>query len=331
MKLQLRGLYDPSSATGENIRPEYSLNGSRIMFRGLDKMDKHEGFPSDIIFINEVLSGVSELQFENVTMRCRMMVIADWNPKYTEHWIFRREGRPNTFFTHSTFRDNPHCPSAVRDKILSYEPTPGNIEAGTADEYRWKVYGLGMRAAEEGLVYPNITWIDKFPQDIKHTVLGMDFGFTNDPTVLARTGVKDNGIYFEELFRAPVIDAGQLHECISGLFHPNEYCYADSADKYATNASGQIEALQLKGLPVIATKKYSGSIVDGISIIKNFKIYIVRNRATEIEANAYVWDSVNGIPINKPVDKFNHFWDAVRYPAISEWRYYKPEVGKDIG
>lgn len=324
VKLRLRGLYDPGNATGENIRPEYNIRGSRIMFRGLDKMDKHEGFPSDIIFINEVLSGVSELQFENVTMRCKMLVIADWNPKYTEHWIFRREGRPNVFFTHSTFRDNPHCPAAVAEKILSYEPTPENVAAGTADEYRWKVYGLGQRAAEEGLVYPNITWINTFPADIEHTVLGMDFGFTTDDTVLARTGVKGDCIYFEELFRSPVVDAGELYNYISPLFYEHEYCYCDSADKYATNPTGQIDALQMKGLPVMATKKYSGSIIDGISIIKNFKIHIVRNRATEIEANSYVWDSVNGIPINKPVDKFNHFWDAVRYTAIMEWRYHMP-------
>ena len=39
------------------------------------------------------------------------------------------------------------------------------------------------------------------------------------------------------------------------------------------------------------------------------------------EANSYGWDSINGIPINKPIDRFNHLWDALRYVAISELKY----------
>ncbi len=326
-KMQLRGEYDPANAFAENSRPDYRIKDSKIMFRGLDKFQESEGFDCDIVFINEILSGgISKGQYENVTMRCKLMTIADWNPKFTRHWVFDLQGRPDTFFTHTTFRDNPHAPPSVVQKILSYEPTDANIAAGTADDYRWKVYGLGQRAAAEGLIFPRITWIDKFPDNLEHVVHGMDFGFTNDPTVLVRGAVRDNNLYLEELFRCPVAGAADLHAHISPHFDKNAYVYADSADKYAKNSTGQIEALQMMGLPVIPAKKYSGSVVDGIHLMQNFNIHIVRNRDVEIEANSYVWAEVHGIPINYPIDSFNHFWDASRYMVLMELRYLFTDI-----
>ena len=163
-KMKLRGLYSPSNAFAENSRPDYRLNGSTIMFRGLDKLDENEGFTSDIVFINEMLSGVSELQFENVTMRCRMLVIGDWNPKYTAHWAFNREAWPTHFYTQH-ISGQPALPLPSGDKIMSYEPTTANIEAGTYDDYRWKVRP-GHRAAQEGIIFPRINWIKEFPTDL---------------------------------------------------------------------------------------------------------------------------------------------------------------------
>ena len=183
---------------GENILPEYRIKDSVIRFRGLDKMDVKEGHDCDIVYFNEMLDGVSRAQFDNITMRCTRMVIGDWNPKYTEHWAFHMEGAQDTIFTHTTYKDNPFCPAGVRRTIEGYEPTPENIAAGTADEWRWKVYGLGVRAAQEGLIFPDIDWIDEFPEDIERVVLGLDFGFTADPTACVRVGCRaPNHLYLQ--------------------------------------------------------------------------------------------------------------------------------------
>ena len=40
----------------------------------------------------------------------------------------------------------------------------------------------------------------------------------------------------------------------------------------------------------------------------------------QIEANSYVWETVNGIAINYPHDEFNHLWDAARYAVQSEFK-----------
>ena len=102
----------------ENQSPELTLFGNKIYFRGLDDHDV-EGYPSSIVFFNESLEMDKE-KIEGISMRCEMMEIYDWNPKYTQHWCFDMEGNPNTFFTHSTYKDNQHLKVAVRKKIESY-------------------------------------------------------------------------------------------------------------------------------------------------------------------------------------------------------------------
>lgn len=305
----------------ENARPDVYIRNSIISFRGLDKMQKKEGFDSDVIFFNELLSGVEEEQFKNVVMRCRRMVVADWNPRYTQHWAFDYEGRPNTIFTHTTYKDNRHCPVSVRLEIESYEPTPGNIKNKTADKYRWEVYGRGKRCAQEGVIFQDVDWIDEFPSDIQHTIIGIDYGFTNDPTAIVRAGCKNGELYAELKCYTPIQSAEILEQVIRSVMTKEEYAYADSADKYERDGNGMNYEMQVRGLPVIAVKKTAGSIGIGIQIMQSTKIHIVRCREWEAEQGGYVWDMVNGIPINKPIDKFNHAWDALRYAVISELRY----------
>lgn len=319
-KLTLRGVYDPDAMRSEKQRPDYYINNSVIHFRGSDRMDSREGHDCDIIYINEMLDDISKQQYKNITMRCTTMVIGDWNPKYTEHWAFELEGQPHTYFTHTTYKDNPFCPPGVIREIESYEPTPANIAAGTADEWRWKVYGLGIRAAKEGLVYPNIDWIDEFPSDLERVVFGLDFGFTNDPTALVRLGLRGLDLYMKEEFYAPCSDPALLYDAIEGTVGRMPI-FADSADKYAKNPESMVDGLLLRGLSVVKAKKYAGSVTDGIHMVKSFRLHIVRSRNFQTEANSYVWDSVNGITINQPIDKFNHLWDAVRY-AVMEYLYW---------
>lgn len=320
-KLQLRGVYDPNSMTGEKILPEYKIGGSTIRFRGLDKMDVKEGHDCDIIYFNEMLDGVSKAQYENITMRCTTMVIGDWNPKYTEHWVFDMEGRPDTVFTKTTYKDNPFCPPGVRATIESYEPTPENIAAGTADEYRWKVYGLGQRAAQEGLVFPNIDWIDEFPDDLDYTAYGIDFGFTSDPTAIVHVGARGRDLYIHERFYAPVDDPETLY-AITAPIIGRLWAFADSADRYANNPEGMVRSLQMRGLNVCKVKKTSDSIIDGITYMKNFRIHCVRTRNMLNEANSYVWEMINGIKTGRPVDKNNHLWDAARYVVLASLKSY---------
>lgn len=159
----------------------YSLFGNTIDFVGLDDPQRFHGPRQDITWINEAMEA-DQLSYDQLSMRTNETVILDFNPSYTTHWIFdtlltELPLKPNTFYNKSTFRDNKFLPRGQRDKILGYEPTNENIRLGTADEFMWRVYGLGLRASQKGIIFKYVTWIDEFPDDLKYWY-GLDLGFT---------------------------------------------------------------------------------------------------------------------------------------------------------
>src|SRR5574343_479017 len=157
--LRINGFYD-SSCFLSSPKPYYKLFGNNIYFRGLDDETTTEGYPSDILFFNEVLE-TEKNKIDALKMRCRQLILMDWNPKLTKHWVFDYEGQENVKFYRTTFKDNKHLEQTIIDEILSYEPTPENIANKTANIFRWKVYGLGVRTDQEGNVF-NDHQLNKF-------------------------------------------------------------------------------------------------------------------------------------------------------------------------
>ena len=50
--------------------------------------------------------------------------------------------------------------------------------------------------------------------------------------------------------------------------------------------------------------------------MKKKKIHVVKNRLwkhVKKERENYKWKEINGIMINQPIDKYNHFFDGARY------------------
>ena len=300
-------------------KPYYNLFGNDIYFRGLD--DSSEGYPSDILFINEALENQNRSKIDGLSMRCRKLIVKDWNPKYTHHWCFDLEGQPNVHFTHSTYKNNKHLEESNIKTIESYEPTPYNIKVGTADEYRWKVYGLGQRAAQEGVIYENVVYIDKWPDDIAH-IYGLDFGFTTDPSALVKAGEDDNNFYIELLLYHPVESSIIMDNLFTetGL-NKDDIIIADSSDKYTGENKGTVEMvieLMTKGWLIRKVSKTKSNMF-WIGKMKEKKINIITNKLVHFarrEHENYVFKTINGIAINQPIDKFNHMWDAAKYAKI---------------
>jgi phage terminase large subunit len=89
---------------------------------------------------------------------------------------------------------------------------------------------------------------------------------------------------------------------------------------------GFISAARSAGYRVMAVRKFPGSINYGIAVLKNYRLHIVKNRFYhEVlkEQSNYKYKQVNGISLDEPIDDFNHFWDAVRYAAMSNLRSIK--------
>ena len=319
----------------ESPKPYVNIYGNHIYFRGLDE-DK-EAPPSDIVFVNEALEVETRAKLKGWLMRCRRLQVFDWNPKFSQHWCYEMEGQPNVFFTHSTYKNNKHLEKSVVAEIESYcpyhfddlhlpikerRPHPTNIKNGTADDYQWAVYGEGRRSSPEGLIFRYVNYIDEWPKDIA-PVYGMDFGFTADPTALCYVGENKTDIFLELLLYEPTETADTIHQYAKSRgINRKLPCTADSSDKYTGENKGTVEMvseLSDKGWNIQKVRK-TKSVMYWINKMKEKRINIVKNdlyHHAKKEQENYRLKLVNGIAINQPIDKFNHFWDAARYGYIS--------------
>ena len=74
-----------------------------------------------------------------------------------------------------------------------------------------------------------------------------------------------------------------------------------------------INELKVLGLNIKPTIKKKGSILSGIALMQDYEIIVDRNSHGIIrEINNYVWKDKGEVPI----DKFNHYMDAMRYAMM---------------
>lgn len=297
-------------------RPEqnYNINGSEFTFWGLDNPAKAHGKKQDWAWINEVMD-VNKDAFDQIEMRTKIGLILDYNPIDDQHWVFELQKRPDVCVIHSTMLDNPFNPPTVIAKIKSYEPTPENIAQGTADNYMWEVYGLGKKARLEGAVFTNWDIVDEVPGNADWKGLGLDFGYTNDPSALIELYLYNNEIYLNEIIYEPGLLNSDIAKRMKQFeIAPTVLVMADSSEPKS------IEEIRRYGFNIRGVEKGADSINFGIDIMKGYKIHISRNSINlEKEMRRYKWaEDRNGNLLKRnghgvPIDEYNHAIDAARY------------------
>ena len=293
---------------------QYTLFGNVISFIGLDDPQRFHGPRQDITWINEAMEADQD-SYTQLAIRTNEAMILDYNPSYTVHWIFNTilrnwKNKPEVFYWHSTFKDNQYLPRGQRDNILKLEPTPENIENGTADDYKWQVYGLGMRAVQEGLIYKHVTYIESFPDNLTYWY-GMDYGFTNDPLALVKIAIDGNDMYLEKKIYEPIDNPDLVSDAlVNAGVKKQDLIAADSADKF--NDMAFTSDLQDLGWGIEGISKTKG-IVYWIGQVKKYKLHIVEDNDFRVEQENYKWKTIGGMATNQPIDAHNHIFDAIRY------------------
>lgn len=324
----------------------FKIGKSTIHFLGDGKF----GGGCDYAFFNEVMFIDFEV-FKQVKMRCRLFWWMDFNPCFTDHWVFDSViPREDTAYLRTTFLDNPFIAPNELNEILGYEPWESgtyevtndgvfylgepitekhqppphkkNVEQGTASEFDWKVYGLGLRGAMKGVIFDRVTWIDGFP-DMAYTYAN-DFGFTADPNAFGRYAEDEKNIYVELLIYEPIETPETLANTFETLGVEKYLPIAcDSSDKYTGENKGTVEmvrGLQDLGYDEAFKISKTKSVMYWILSMKKKKIHVVKNhlwKYAKKEQENYKFKEINGILINQPIDKYNHFWDMARYGHIS--------------
>lgn len=302
---------------------EYDVFGSQWAFIGLDEKMKLHGRKQKRAWVNEVME-CREEDFLQLEMRTEGELVVDYNPMALDHWVYKLDLRPECAVINSTQLDNPFLPEGIRKRILGFEPTRRNIERGTADKYYWEVYGLGKKAVQKGRIYKKVRYVDRWPMDedgndlCKWTIYGLDFGYSNDPTVVVKVGLYAGELYVKQLlWREGLTNVGQDGDKdtidyqlrVLGLTK-SDTIIADSAEPKS------IKELRKAGWSVQGAEKGPDSIKNGIDAVKRYEIVCVDSMDMKKEFENYKWsEDASGKLTNKPVDAFNHGMDAMRYAA----------------
>lgn len=276
------------------------VNGSWIEFFSADNPSKLRGSRRHILFINEC-NNVDFESYQQLAIRTSKFIYLDFNPT-GEFWVNTEiEGQRNSQKVILTYKDNEAAPKSAIEEILT-----AKAKAETGNKY-WKnwynVYGLGKQGKLLGAIYEN--WeLGEF-QTVGKTVLGQDFGFSNDPSTLLKTNIdkKNKIIYVQECFYLTKLTATQLGD-LNKKYAGNDLIIADSSDPRLINSLKQYCNIE----PAI---KGQGSIVFGIAMIQDYKLIIDPKSKNLInELKNYVWLEKKS---QTPISKFDHLLDALRY------------------
>lgn len=290
-------------------------SGSTIEFMGSDEENRLHGFQGDIVQLNEPYN-FSEEAFNQIDMRTSDYILIDWNPK-GKHWIDDLSKRDNAIAIHSTFRDNPFIPYEQKKKILSYEPTEYNIQQGTANDYMWQVYGLGLKAEKPNKIYHNWKIIDDNEFDMLPYSLyyGLDFGLSSPTSLVAMKFDGDRTFFFKEILYKPLNKIeGTLSEEFERLKIPKHIEIICDVGNELNKTEKQ--KLNNSGYNVLPAMKGAGSIISGIETLQKHEVYYTKSsKNLEQEYEGYSWRIAKGIQLDEPEQTDDHALDACKYVA----------------
>ncbi|WP_294655075.1 PBSX family phage terminase large subunit [uncultured Fusobacterium sp.] len=320
----------------------YLPTGQKIIFRGLDDPLKITSVTVEIGYLcwawfEEMYQVENEDDFNKVDMSIRgaipkhlfKQITCTFNPWSETHWLNDR-----------FFKGGAEDRNSLITKGLAIHKNTNDVLAMTtnfrANEFldeadlnvfrtmelenpkRFEVEGNGNWGICEGTVF--YRWeIREFDVNelIKsgrfETCLGLDFGYTNDPTafVASLIDAENKEIYvFDEHY-----EKGMFNEDIVKVIEYKGFAKskitADSAEEKS------IKWMKRNGLPRIRSSvKGPDSIIYGIQYLQGYKVYILpKCKNFIVEIKNYIWDTdkKTGKALNKPIDDYNHLLDAWRY------------------
>ena len=284
----------------------YKVGKSIIEFFSADNLGKVHGPRRDLLYVNEANYMKKYSTFEQLVIRTRGTVFADFNPT-AEFWMHTEviPNEPNILIK-STYLDNNLLEQSIIDKI----------ERKKHNENWWRVYGLGEIGRLEGAILTN--W--KFGDFNKNLPFGygLDFG-TKDPDALVKVAVdkKNKKLYWKQELYKNGLSTESLYKAIKLRVPANKIIIADSAGKRT------ILDLHSKGINIRKVKK--DKIVEDVKLLMDYEI-IVHPDSFDLakELNNWVWLDKKG---EVPLDDFNHLIDAARYYSKT---VLKPNIFKGI-
>ena len=314
-RLKIRQYFDLYE--GE-YRAVCKLNGTVFKSEGLDEAEKIKGFSeiSDVLLEEATEFSLEDFELIDGTIRSinynlPLQIYCAFNPVSKQNWVFKRFGfdtgivPPNTFILKSTYLDNEYLSQDYLQRMDDMKRT---------NPTRWKIEALGDFVTLDKLIFQNYKVEDFDYEKVKGQLLvGLDFGFITDPSVIIASLLDEENkkIYIFKEWQGQGYTNQELIKVIESLGFAKSVIIADSAEQKS------IEEIKRGGIMKIrAAQKGPDSVIHGLQKLMNYEIILHPScEGVLVEFENYSWqkDKHTGEYINKPIDNFNHFCDALRY------------------
>ena len=295
-------------------------NGSIFLCSGLDDPEKIKSIAGLTDAWLEEATEFTQDDFNQIDLRIRdplakdQQLILSFNPVSKASWCYLQffaenpeldEFRSKVEIVKSNYTNNPHLPQAYVDSLLLLKAT---------NPVYYGIYALGDFGSLDKLVYSNWQKFEFNKEDIKgDLIIGLDFGYTNDPTALvaAIVNAEENRIYVFKEWGGTGLLNDDIAKNIIDFGFAKSIIKADSAEQKS------IDEIKRAGvLRISPCTKGQGSILQGIQKLQQYEL-VIHPDCKEIlnELQNYAWekDKQTNEYINKPIDKYNHYLDALRY------------------
>jgi len=289
-------------------------SGSFIEFFSVTEESKLRGARRDILFVNEA-NNVPWEAFHQLSIRTKKFIYIDYNPT-AEFWAHTElVGKNDTDFVILTYKDNDALDPAI---IREIEKAKTKAETSAYWANWWKVYGLGQVGTLQGAIYEDFEVVEGIDVSrAKFVALGLDWGFSNDPTALVAIYRQGDCLLIQELLYATGLTNQDIADKLRSLGITRAWeIVADSAEPKS------IEEIYRLGFNIKPAEKGPDSVRNGIDILKRFKLQVTKDSTNLIkELRSYTWATdKEGKNTGVPIDSFNHACDAMRYVALNKLR-----------
>lgn len=287
----------------------FSYGKRMVEFFSVDDQQKVRSRTRTNLWLVEANEMSFSEEFFHLSVRTDEKIYMDFNPDDDQVWINtqiekKRAGlKGDVEVIVCNYTQNPFL-SRAKIEDIEYLRDSG-------DEDFWNIFGLGQYGHIRGLIYNGWTeW--EFPED-GDSFFGLDFGFSNDPCALVEMKIVHNYLYCREILYEVGLTNWALGELLRSEGIKREMIWADLAEPKS------IEELSMMGFKIKGVKKPPDSVRHGIKKVKEFDVRVTK-RSTNIwmERRRYKWkvDRVTGETLTKPVKRFDHCMDAIRYGLI---------------
>ena len=294
------------------------INGTMFKCCGLDDAEKIKGFSeiSDVLLEEATEFTAEDVDLIDGTVRSVLYTLPlqlyfCFNPVSKVNYVYKRFGfdtgivPPNTFVLKTTYLDN---------RFLSPDYIERMEHMKEINPTRWRIEALGEFVSLDKLIFQNYK-VEEFnhTEIIGTLATGLDFGIVNDISALVASIIDEENqrIYIFKEWGDTNKTNEELAAIISSLGFNKSVIIADCAEPKS------IEELKRKGITRIrACEKGNDSILHGIQKLQQYEIIIHPSCAgilTEFENYSWQKDKKTNEYINKPIDDFNHYIDALRY------------------